>query len=158
MSTYDASNRKSIRRAEKAANLAEANRVAFVRASMGSLGGREYIFNLLQSCSIFRTPYVRGDAHATAFNCGQQNIGLIIFADVIQHCPNEYLLMISEQATKEEAHGRRNADDNTDRDTSSDSAGTEPDSGRDDSGSVDDAPINDPRSYVDEHGFIKQRW
>ena len=62
---------------------------------------------LLRNCHVFSTPYVSGDPHATAFNCGQQNIGLQTFADVVAQTPTEYALMMQEAQVKEDANARR---------------------------------------------------
>ena len=159
MSTYDASNRKSIRRAEKAAELAIANRLAYLRHIMSNSPGREWMYDLLSRCSMFQTPFSPINPHVTAFNCGQQNVGLSIFAELTTHCAVEYNLMMQEQATKDQANGRRNDDDNSDRtDSATAAAGTSTDPGRDDSGP--DAPSDsddgniDPGYYVDPNGFI----
>ena len=109
--TFDATNRKDIRNAEKSARLAESNRHAFIRTVMGTVGGREWMHGLLTSCHVFHTPYVSGDPHATAFNCGTQNIGLQTFADVVSQCATEYALMMQEAQIKEEANDRRNGND-----------------------------------------------
>ena len=151
--TYDASNRKSIRRAEKAAKLAEANRVAYVRTIMASLGGREWMHSILLKCNVFHTPFVRGASDLTSFNCGRQNVGLELFHDVVTNCPNEYILMMQEQATKEEANDRRDSDDRSTADStadipSDDPTGTVEDDGRNDQGSVE------LREYIARTGSI----
>jgi len=46
----------------------------------------------------------------TAFNCGSQNVGLQLFADVIVHCPTEYILMMQEASHKELANDRHDSD------------------------------------------------
>ena len=151
--TYDASNRKSIRRAEKAAELAIANRISVIRSIMATAPGRDWMHSLLTRCSIFHTPFSPGAPDLTAFNCGQQNIGLTIFADVTAHCPNEYTLMMTEQATKDQANGRRDLDDASN--APADPARTGADPGRDDYRPVD--PILDDDSlavYVDPTGLI----
>ena len=111
--TFDATNRKDIRNAEKSSKLAESNRFAYVRTVMSTVGGREWMHSLLSSCHVFHTPYVAGDPHATAFNCGSQNIGLQTFADVVSQCPTEYSLMMQEAQIKDQANDRRNSDDRT---------------------------------------------
>jgi hypothetical protein len=99
--TYDAGNRKDIRRAEKLAKQAERNRVDYTKRIMSEVLGREWMHTLLIKCSIFSTPFVRGASDITSFNCGSQNVGLQIFADVVTHCPTQYILMMQEASHKE---------------------------------------------------------
>lgn len=103
--TYDGSNRKHIRQAEKAALVAENERKLFVAHIMSTLPGRAWMHQLLSSCNIFHTPFVAGAYDITAFKCGGQNIGLQIFADVHASAPREYVLMMQEAATKEVSQG-----------------------------------------------------
>jgi hypothetical protein len=154
---YDASNRKSIRRAEKAAELAIANRIAYIRHIMSNSPGREWMYDLLARCSMFSTPFSPTNPYITSFNCGQQNVGLSIFADVTTYCPSEYNLMMQEQATKDQANGRRYDNDADSSDPAASTAGTEPDTGRDDNRPIDSDGYNhDPGgvTFVDEHGLV----
>lgn len=143
---YDASNRKDIRRAEKTARQAERSRIDYTKTIMSDPPGRQWMHALLLRCNVFHTPFVRGSADGTAFNCGGQNIGLQIFADVVTHCPNQYILMIQEASTKELANDRH---DSNDRRTSPATLGQHPgveDNGRDVEGSGE----YDPYTYTDE--------
>src|SRR6266478_5800488 len=56
----DFSNRKDIRRAEKASRLAERARIDFLKQIMSSPLGREWLHGFLESCYIFGEPFVRG--------------------------------------------------------------------------------------------------
>lgn len=130
--TYDGSNRKHIRQAEKAALVAENERKLFVAHIMSTLPGRAWMHDLLLKCSIFSTPFVAGAYDITAFKCGGQNIGLQIFADVHASAPREYVLMMQEASQKESANDRRYSDQRT---PTGQPAGGEGD-GRDVEGSV----------------------
>jgi len=99
--TYDAGNRKDVRKLEKAAKHAEHARIEYTRRIMSEALGRVWIHSLLARCNVFHTPFVRGAMDITAFNCGSQNVGLQLFAYVIVHCPTEYILMIQEATHKE---------------------------------------------------------
>lgn len=147
----DLSNRKTIRRTEKAAAIADSNRIAFTKTIMSTPFGREWMCNLLTRCNVFHTPFAAGHPDTTAFQCGAQNIGLAIFADVVIHTPDQYVIMMQEQAIKEQVNGRR---DDTDADAPADAAGTGEDARRNDSGRVEDL---DPSAFVDEHGFVLSR-
>lgn len=98
---------KDLREAEKASAQAEANRLAFVKVIMSTLGGRAWMHTLLDRCCMFHSPMVVGFPDATGFNIGKQDIGRQIFADVSNTCPHEYTLMMQEASTKELAHERR---------------------------------------------------
>lgn len=101
--TYDASNRKDIRRAEKAAKVAEDLRLAYLKAAMTTSQGRQWFHDLLERCHIFADPFT-GDPLREAYSKGERNIGLFIYADIVTHCPNDFITMM------QEAHGRRTLD------------------------------------------------
>src|SRR4051812_46381150 len=117
--TFDNSNRKNIREAEKASRLAETNRIAYTKTIMSTAFGRAWMHNLLSQCNIFHTPFVFGAPDITAFKCGAQNLGLQIFGDVAANCPHEYTLMMSEASIKDEVHDQRYSEssDNPERAT-----------------------------------------
>jgi hypothetical protein len=148
----DMSNRKTLRRAEKAAAIAESNRIAFTRTIMSTPFGREWMHGLLADCNVFHTPFVAGHSDTTAFNCGAQNLGLRRFADVVTHCPDQYVIMMQEQATKDHLNDRYDSDDRS-ADTATAATGTAEVAGRDDPGPDE----RDPASFVDEHGFVNSR-
>jgi len=108
--TYDAGNRKDVRKLEKAAKHAEHARVEYTRHIMSEAMGRNWMHSLLARCNVFHTPFVRGAMDITAFNCGTQNVGLQLFADVIVHCPTEYILMMQEASHKELSNDRHDSD------------------------------------------------
>src|SRR5882762_6994653 len=100
----DFSNRKDIRRAEKAAKLAEANRIAYIKRIMSDTAGREWLHTHLNSCYVFGEAFVRSAPDATAWNLGRQSVGKQLFADVITHCPTQYVQMMQEAAQKDMVH------------------------------------------------------
>ena len=93
---YDASNRKDIRAAEKAAKLSELNRVNFLVAAMSTAQGREWFYDLLEFCHIFNDPF-SGQALLEAYRKGERNVGLRLFSDILTHCPDSYAQMIREE-------------------------------------------------------------
>lgn len=111
--TYDGSDRKQVRMMEKEAKLAEANRLAYVRRIMSDAAGRKWMHDLLVKCHIWNTPMVFGQPDATTFKLGEQNLGLQIFADVVNTASQEYVLMMQEATIKEQVHERRYSDDRT---------------------------------------------
>lgn len=92
---YDASNRKDIRRAEKAARIAEAERINYLKAAMSTIAGRNWFHALLESCHIFNDPFT-ADPLREAYSKGERNVGLRLFSDIIAHCPDYYILMMRE--------------------------------------------------------------
>jgi hypothetical protein len=131
--TYDASNRKDIRKAEKAARLAERSRIDYTRRIMSEALGREWMHSLLLRCHVFHTSFVRAAPDQTAFNEGERNVGSQVFLDVVNHCPTEYVLMMQEASQKELINERHNSNDRSA--SSGQSAGGE-DAGRDAEGPV----------------------
>jgi hypothetical protein len=108
--TYNASSRKDIRRAEKASELAEKNRIDFIRAAMGTLQGRVWFYDLLEFCHLFNDPFT-GDPLREAYSKGERNVGLRLFSDIIAHCPSEYISMMREAQIKELTNERRDLND-----------------------------------------------
>lgn len=119
--TYDASNRKDIRRAEKAEAARELARVNFICAAMSRVEGRAWFHQLLTSCHIYHSSFT-GDAAWDDFHCGERNIGLSILADIHAHCVDEYMLMIKEASY---GNGNTRTDDESD-DESNDEPGGGP--------------------------------
>jgi hypothetical protein len=114
--TYNANNRKDIRRAEKAAALEQEKRVNFIVAAMSTEQGRAWFHRLLSDCRIFSDPFT-GDALLEAHNKGERNIGLRVFADIMANCPSYYVTMMTEANIKDITDERRaesDSDDDTD--------------------------------------------
>lgn len=126
---YNAGDRKAIQQAKKLARQEEAQRHEVVGGILSVAPGRKWLHDLLESCNIFSTPFSGHDPQ-TNFNCGQQNIGLRLFADVMQH-PDSYLLMMkeaNERAVTDDSRQRRdreNSDGGDNADSSEDSPGDE---------------------------------
>lgn len=136
---YDASNRKDVRKAEKAARLAvRDDRDAIVKI-MSDTFGRAWMWRKLEAARIFTDPFT-GDALVEAYNKGYRNFGSILLADVMLHCPDQYLQMTRE------ANVRRINND-YDSNASGDAAGSEQsgsaDTGRDVEGSDSTPDLTD---------------
>jgi hypothetical protein len=109
--TYDASNRKDIRKAEKRAAEVDRARAEFLRHAMSTTAGRLWFHDLLTECGVFRVDPTF-DPHRDYFLLGIRNIGLRIFAEIQATTPDLYILM------EQEAYARSIADtvrDGTDR-------------------------------------------
>ena len=97
---YDASNRKQIRVAEKAARRVELDRVEFVRAAMNTVQGRTWFFHLLSDCHVESQPPTF-EPNRDYFMFGERNVGLRIKADILTHCPDQYIQMIKESNARD---------------------------------------------------------
>lgn len=147
---YDASNRKEVRKAEKAARLADVQRLEFLRSVMSTPPGRAWIYDLLTECSIFASTF-RPDASYSAFLEGTRKIGLMFLADLMKACPDQYLPMVQEANAKSinQATVKDQAHDGHDSDGQGTGGGAEG-LDRDDSGSSEAVD-----NYgVDKDGFV----
>lgn len=97
--TYDTSEPKEVNKARKKYSRTRADRLHFVDAAMGTEQGRAWFYDLLVFCKVVKTPF-DDDPYRTAFNCGQQNIGLRVMADIQTAASKQYLTMISENQDK----------------------------------------------------------
>lgn len=127
--TYSAGSRKDIRRAEKIAKVDERARIDFVVAAMSTLQGRSWFYDILAICHIFADPFT-GDPHLDNFNKGQRNIGLMLYNDIVTHCPDSFVQMMREAKIKEATNAirhnndRASTDDNDNNDSGPEYAGS----------------------------------
>lgn len=94
--TYDASSRKDIRRAEKAAAELERSHTDFIVAAMSTVPGRAWFYHRLAACACF-TDIPSFDPHRDYFSAGRRSVGLQDLAAIQTHCPDQYLQMIREE-------------------------------------------------------------
>lgn len=97
--TVDTSDPIEVNKARKKESRTRADRLHFVQAAMTTEQGRAWFYDLLLFTKVIKTPFDE-DPYRTAFNCGQQNIGLRVLSDIQTAAPDEYLVMISENKTK----------------------------------------------------------
>lgn len=71
--------------------------------------GRRFMWRLLGSAGVFHSSFSTNNA-SMAFNEGKRNQGLELLNEIIEHCPDKYTLMLSEQKETREANDHRNAD------------------------------------------------
>lgn len=90
--TYDASNRKQIRAAEKAAERLEQDRIEFIRAALATTQGRTWFYHFLADCGVFQIDPTF-EPNRDYFALGMRNVGLKVFADIKSNCPDLYILM-----------------------------------------------------------------
>jgi len=140
---YDAGNKKDVRRLEKQAKLEEQQRKEIVTGIMSVAPGRRWICELLEHCHVFATSY-SDVGNRMAFMEGQREVGLMLLADIMSACPDQYILMMRERNERESTNSVRNRKDSDGRDSGS--------------GSDDISSIDDP---ADEHyyrEFLGANW
>ena len=92
--TFNAANRKDVRRLEKQAKLDERARRETVQTLMSTMQGRQWVFERLTLCHVFASSFSINALEA-AFKEGERNVGLQLLNDVMT-CPDEYLQMMRE--------------------------------------------------------------
>jgi hypothetical protein len=114
----NAADRKSIRRLEKQAKLADANRRAVITSLMSTAFGREWMWDVLAQCHCFATTF-NGDALQSAFMEGQRAIGLAIISDIMLACPDQYIQAMRESNERSSLDERRSSPESDGRDSGS---------------------------------------
>src|SRR2546421_147521 len=102
----NAADRKQIRRKEKAAKLADAQRREVITNLMSTSFGREWMWDVLAGCHCFATTF-NGDALASAFAEGERNVGLRLLADILVACPDQYIQAMRESNDRNSLNERR---------------------------------------------------
>src|SRR5882672_1744496 len=102
--TYDASDRKEVRKAEKAARQADRARQEVITELMSTTQGRQWLWDLLSSCHVFAQTFTASPL-MTAFSEGRRAVGLALLADVMFACPDQYI------TAAREANVRHNSND-----------------------------------------------
>lgn len=142
----DASDPKQVRKAAKAAKIAERQRQDTIRNLMSTIAGRAFVHDILSSCHTFVTSFAL-NALQMAFNEGERNQGLRLLGDIMQVCPDYYVLMMRE------ANERPTDDDNRGRSGSDTGGFGESTGGEDGNGGTQtkrDPNAADPLGYYDE--------
>lgn len=93
---FDASDPAAVNRARKKAARLERERLQFIQEIMDKRHGRRWVHELLVKAKVFSTPFLHGSTDGTAFNCGAQNLGLQILADITLAAPDKYIVMMKE--------------------------------------------------------------
>jgi hypothetical protein len=112
----NAADRKSIRRLEKAAKLADAQRRQVITDLMSTTFGREWMWDVLSRCHCFSTTF-NGDALASAFAEGQRAIGLSLLSDIMIACPDQYITAMRESNDRSTTDERRSSTESDGRDS-----------------------------------------
>jgi hypothetical protein len=136
--SYNAGDRKDVRQAEKQAKLWEQQRREIVTGIMSVAPGRQWMCDILEHCHIFHTSY-NDVSGRMAFMEGQREVGILLLNDIMQSCPDEYVVMMRER---------------NERQSTIDARLNRKDSGRSDSGSgADYGPESDYGANFDDAGY-----
>lgn len=100
--TYNAAERKDVRRAEKDDDFLQRQRKDVVQALMSTSPGRAYIWAELGQCHIFASSFSL-DPLQMAFTEGERNIGLRNLNDILEWCPDQFVQMMREQNARQHA-------------------------------------------------------
>ena len=92
---YNASERTDVREADKAARLAQRQDLDITRDIMRTAAGRQWMYRKLALCHVHATTFT-GQALHSAFAEGERNIGLMLEAEILLACPDDFILMIKE--------------------------------------------------------------
>jgi hypothetical protein len=101
--TPDVSNRKAVDIALAQDARKRSVKAEVLKALMEHERGREWVYDILERCHIFSTPFA-DDPYRTAFNAGEQNIGNIMLADVVGFEASKYVIMCQEGHQREQAY------------------------------------------------------
>lgn len=93
---YNASDPDAVNIARVKSGRRREKRLRVIEGMMDIPEGRLWLYDLLLTCHVFSTPYVRGDSDASHIQMGEQNIGLRVLSDISVAAPDKYMLMIKE--------------------------------------------------------------
>ena len=94
--SYDTSDKEAVNKTRKKAARTRADRLKFVRAAMQHEEGRAWFNDIINRCRVFDNTFYGEETHNTAFKLGEQNIGKMILADVLEAAPEQYMNMTTE--------------------------------------------------------------
>jgi len=98
----NAASRKDVRAQEKIAARLAVNDAEVIRGLMSTITGRAWMHSKLEFCHIFADPFTN-EALLEAYRKGERNIGLALLADIMLHCPQQYVIMMEEQNARSTA-------------------------------------------------------
>lgn len=96
---YDTSDKEQVNKARKRTARTRADRLKFVEASMTLEQGRAWFYDFLIRCHVFSTPF-DDDPYRHAYRAGEANMGLQVLSDIQESAPDNYVIMIRENKSK----------------------------------------------------------
>jgi hypothetical protein len=106
---YDAGDPVHVERRRKSAKTTRLQRNEDLRWLMGDARGRRFVWNLLAKAGVFRSS-MGASAELTAFNEGRRDLGLVLLADLMRLCPDQYGRMQAEAIAKQPVSKGENDD------------------------------------------------
>ena len=100
---YDAGDEAKVKDARVSARDKDRLRKEAICAIMDVPACREYLWELLEFCKTFQSPFA-SNALVMAHNAGEQNVGFKILADITDAAPAQYINLLEE---KKNARSRR---------------------------------------------------
>ena len=91
----NAAERQSVRRAEKAARIAELNNEATIRELASTIHGRQWLYEKLAEANVFSSIF-NSDIAVMSFLEGQRNAGLKLLGEIMEHVPEQFMQMMRE--------------------------------------------------------------
>lgn len=98
---YNAADEKSVGARKQSEKIREQRRVEGLRKVMADADSRLWLRGMLEACGVYRTSFTGNST--TFFNEGQRNIGLMLHADLVRHCPEAMVAMLRETDAAEPA-------------------------------------------------------
>ena len=120
--TFDASNRKDIRRAEKESRQVDRRRGEVITALMSTTAGRAYVWSELEANHVFHSSFA-DLALRMAFLEGERNVGLRLIDTIMEWCPDEFILMWRENRAREYSRQQPGSEDRDGGDQESSASG-----------------------------------
>jgi len=96
---YDAGDPNHVKRARNDARRREKDDAAVVAALMENGQGRAWLWGLLGFCGIYQSPFSLNEMQM-AYAAGKGDVGRKLLADIVQHAPDQYVMMIKEHQRK----------------------------------------------------------
>lgn len=78
------------------------NNCVVTKLLMESGAGREWIYDILDLCRVFTTPFSPGQPDMTHLLCGAQAVGHKILKDVMDASPEKFYIMTQEESARRE--------------------------------------------------------
>lgn len=95
----NAADEKGLSALERLARRHERERIAGLKQTMSGYAGRQWTWELLEYCGIYRTSFT-GNSE-TFFREGQRSVGLKLLADIHEHCLPDYEKMALEAKARD---------------------------------------------------------
>lgn len=93
---YDASDIEQVKVRKSKAKLAQGVQDEMLRALMDLPQGRKFMWWLLEQCNTFGSAF-GPDTHLSYLAGGRQEVGKLLFAEIMRVCPDRYLAMVKEK-------------------------------------------------------------